>query len=78
MIVGLVFPEMRKSIKLFGAFIIFGCLTVGVYIVYLILMKETKGKDRYQIAEAFINPKTYSQIKTEAASFADKSFGEQK
>jgi hypothetical protein len=74
MIVGLVFPEMKKSLELFGSFLIFGAMISVVYILYIFLIKETRGKDRYQIAEAFISVKTYNLIKKEASDYADKAF----
>ena len=78
MIVGLVFPEMKKSLELFGSFLIFGSMISVVYILYIFLLKETRGKDRYQIAEAFIDAKTYIIIKKEASDYADKAFEDQK
>lgn len=56
MVVGLVFPYMKEDINLFGSFLVFGGFTLVMYIYFIFAIKETKGKDRYEILKNYCNP----------------------
>ncbi|KAL4502355.1 hypothetical protein ABPG72_011942 [Tetrahymena utriculariae] len=77
MTIGLVFPYLIIYCNLYGTFFIFTVFTISACIYFQIYIKETKGKDCYEIMKSYCDPKKYVLFQKEATEYSQKRFEEQ-
>lgn len=76
MVVGLVFPYMKQGINLFGSFLVFGGFTIVCFIYYVVTIRETKGKDRYEVLKSYCSAEKYKEFEKQANEYAAQAFEE--